>query len=485
MVSKNRLPQYGEGMSSEEIKSPKIFISYSWTSEKHKKRVLDLAERLIADGVKVVLDVWDLKTGQNLHKFMEQMVNAEEISKVLLIIDKGYQTKANDGSGGVGVETEIVSSKIYNHHEQEKFIPVIFEMDSDQEPYLPTFLASRVYIDLSSENSRDEYVELLRTIYGKPLHVKPSLGKAPAFLESEVSLSVPSFLLEIKRILRVDSIENKPHLTVEFFTEVANALNDTNIQGEQAQPSDDDVLREIQSFLPVLDEFNNIFSKLVEVFPEDFNRFVRDFIEKCHDFCHPKLSSNGYYPDQYAPGKFILQELLLYIVAAYFRCERFQEFDDLFSEGIIINNRGTKKLDNILKIYEPMQILDIRRKQRLNLNRVSITADLIKERSEYCGVPFEEIAQADVIIFLRGELSSGSWYPRTVIYLNDYSVLPIFLRAQAESYFLKICPALGIKDKKDFDEKWQKNKEHIESLRTGWRPFSIERLINKDELSTK
>ena len=94
-------------MSIEELQNPKIFISYSWTSEEHKKKVLGLAERLIADGVEVVLDVWDLKTGQNLHKFMEQMVNSDTISKVLLVIDKGYQIKANEGSGGVGIETEI------------------------------------------------------------------------------------------------------------------------------------------------------------------------------------------------------------------------------------------------------------------------------------------------------------------------------------------------------------------------------------------
>jgi len=44
-------------------KQPKIFISYSWSSSQHKQWVLELAERLSGDGVVVVLDEWDLKTG--------------------------------------------------------------------------------------------------------------------------------------------------------------------------------------------------------------------------------------------------------------------------------------------------------------------------------------------------------------------------------------------------------------------------------------
>ena len=43
----------------------KIFISYSWTVQ---DRVIELAERLIANGVDVVLDVYDLKEGQDKYK---------------------------------------------------------------------------------------------------------------------------------------------------------------------------------------------------------------------------------------------------------------------------------------------------------------------------------------------------------------------------------------------------------------------------------
>lgn len=69
---------------------PKIFISYSWSSE---EKVLELAKRLCSDGVDVVLDKWDLKEGNDKYVFMEQCVTDPEIKKVLIICDKVYAEK--------------------------------------------------------------------------------------------------------------------------------------------------------------------------------------------------------------------------------------------------------------------------------------------------------------------------------------------------------------------------------------------------------
>ena len=54
--------------------TPKVFISYSWSSQAHQERVREWAERLVGDGVDVVLDLYDLKEGQDKYAFMERMV---------------------------------------------------------------------------------------------------------------------------------------------------------------------------------------------------------------------------------------------------------------------------------------------------------------------------------------------------------------------------------------------------------------------------
>ena len=164
---------------------PKIFISYSWSSE---QIVLELAQRLMSHGVEVVLDKWDLKEGQDKYAFMERCVNDPEIKKILMVCDKQYAQKANNRTGGVGDETVIISSEIYGNMKQEKFIPVIAEKDENGDAYVPTYIKSRIYIDLSDENTYEqEYEKLLRNIYDKPLITKPKLGKKPEWLDEEKS----------------------------------------------------------------------------------------------------------------------------------------------------------------------------------------------------------------------------------------------------------------------------------------------------------
>jgi len=53
---------------------PKVFISYSWDSDEHKAWILNLAKQLLANGVDVTLDQFELSLGKNLSHFMERAV---------------------------------------------------------------------------------------------------------------------------------------------------------------------------------------------------------------------------------------------------------------------------------------------------------------------------------------------------------------------------------------------------------------------------
>ena len=189
----------------QEDRQPKIFISYSWTSD---VLVMELAERLVSHGVDVVLDKWELKEGQDKYAFMERCVNDSEITKVLIVCDKVYAQKADGRTGGVGDETVIISSEIYGNMRQEKFIPVIAEKDEEGTPYVPAYIKSRIYIDLSeSDKYESEYEKLLRNIYEKPQFTKPKLGKKPEWLDEEKTNFFP--LKDLIRQIRGSSTENK------------------------------------------------------------------------------------------------------------------------------------------------------------------------------------------------------------------------------------------------------------------------------------
>ena len=159
---------------------PKVFISYSWTSETYKERVLKLAERLMDSGVDVILDQWDLSPGEDMYAFMEQSIH--EADKVLILCEKGYADKANNRTGGVGTETMIITPEVLKKHRQKKYIPVV--MDNSVE--VPSYLKSRYAVYFTTEDE-EEFKGLCFAIFGKRRKKKPIVKPIPAWLEDEPS----------------------------------------------------------------------------------------------------------------------------------------------------------------------------------------------------------------------------------------------------------------------------------------------------------
>jgi hypothetical protein len=184
---------------------PKVFISYAWSNAAHERWVLDLATQLRERGVDAILDKWDLNLGNDSIPFMEQMVNDETIKKVIMICDKTYMEKANRRKGGVGIETQIISKKVYEKSDQNKFVAVIKEKDENGNPYIPTYCSSRFYVDLSEESNFTEgFTKLLYWIFDKPTNKKPPIGKPPLINENEII----SLGTSIKQRKAVDDIIN-------------------------------------------------------------------------------------------------------------------------------------------------------------------------------------------------------------------------------------------------------------------------------------
>ena len=167
---------------------PKLFISYSQTDDRHNDWVVDLAERLLKDGVEVILDRWDLKYGHEMYVFMEQMVTDPTVDKVLIICDSKYKEKADGRIGGVGNEVELMVNCIANDTTQEKFIALACEKDRDGNACIPNYLSSRLYIDFSvREEFELNYDRLLFFVYGCEYHKKPPRGEIPERLRDSES----------------------------------------------------------------------------------------------------------------------------------------------------------------------------------------------------------------------------------------------------------------------------------------------------------
>lgn len=151
----------------------KVFISYSWDSEEHKKWVKSLTDKLILDGVNASLDQYDLSLGDRLPQFMEQKI--AESNYVLIICTPKYKMKSDNRSGGVGYEGHIISGELLSTGNERKFIPVIREGYFNTA--MPKCLEGKLGIDLTGNldfTDDHNYRDLLTTLYGE--RSKPPVG---------------------------------------------------------------------------------------------------------------------------------------------------------------------------------------------------------------------------------------------------------------------------------------------------------------------
>lgn len=449
-------------MSSDEIvKAPKLFISYSWSSPTHEQWVLDFATELIGNGIDVILDKWALKEGHDAVAFMEKMVTDEEIKKVAIICDEIYAAKADGRAGGVGTETQIISKKIYEKQEQNKFVAVVTQKNESGEPFLPTYCKPRIYIDLSEPDKyKEEFEKLLRWVFDEPLYKKPELGKKPSFLNEGESISLGTTTI-FRRVL--DAIRNNktyaPGSLEEYLTTYAENLERFRLVEPEGE-FDESVIENIERFIPYRNEFIQLLIAISQYASTDesvqkIHRFFESLFPYMDSPEHVRYSRECDYDN----FKFIIHELFLYAVAILIKYERFNEANILMEQKYYVQKRfdsSNYEMEKYTVFWKRTESLENRNK-RLNLNKASLRADLLKDRCSGAGVEFRYLTQADFVLYLRSAVEAESdydtWWPETLLYIgHSRGPFEIFARAVSKKYFDRVKCLLGIDSPEELEE---------------------------------
>ena len=170
-----------ERSSSNNENAPKVFISYSWDGEAHENWVLNLATKLKEKGINVILDQWDLKLGELIPKFMEKSVYNSD--RVICVITPNYNEKTINLHGGVGYEYSIISAKIWEKIETQKFIPLLRAGNNEN---IPISLKGRMYIDMRDDNNFEGMLnKLLEDILNSPKNIKIPIGVKSEYKEAK------------------------------------------------------------------------------------------------------------------------------------------------------------------------------------------------------------------------------------------------------------------------------------------------------------
>ena len=431
----------------------KIFISYSWSNPKHEEWVLYLAQRLRSDGVNVVLDKWDLKEGQDKYTFMESMVNSDDIIKVLMILDKKYQIKADERAGGVGTETQIISPKLYENLSQEKFIPIISEKDENGQPFLPAYLKGRMYIDLSNESYYEKsYEDLLRNIYNKPRYRKPELGRPPGYLfEAAPNNSKSSSL--IRRLNYV--IENKPEKTnktiKEFLTNFLTSLSDYTIDFDTRDSIEIGklIVDNINLYTELRDDYIAFMKTLLSEEIEFEAELFIEFFEKLPAFEDPREGVRSYTNYTYDNFKIFTYELFLFSIALGFNTKNYSFIKFLIESSYFIESRDNYNSDvsDFTVFYRKVNSINSYYNETFNKKFHNPMADLIMTRLPQ-GLYEKDIVIGDLICLHHAILNDQFWFPQTYIYYNNYKI-PLFQKLGSQRHFERIKHIFCVDNKED------------------------------------
>jgi hypothetical protein len=176
-----------EAQQQIEAKPVRVFISYAWESDEYRTLVKRFAKRLIADGIDVRLDAWDV-SGRTIPEFMSsENRNAE---KILIVCSPEYRRKVHameDGErvSGAGYESMLVASTLWTERRGREEVEVIVLQGTPDES-IPDFLVGLDYLDLTNAQTFERnYRDLLRRLTGQRERA-PKRGRVPDLTAEEI-----------------------------------------------------------------------------------------------------------------------------------------------------------------------------------------------------------------------------------------------------------------------------------------------------------
>ena len=469
----------------------KVFISYSWAVQ---DRVVELAERLVANGVDVVLDVWDLMPGHDKYAFMEQSVNDQTVNKVLIICDKTYTEKADARQGGVGDETVIISPEIYGKVNQEKFIPIAFEADEDGKAYVPHYLKSRIYFDLTTEDDRYEveYEKLLRNIFDMPQYRKPVLGTKPEWLDNDtVNLSpIRDVIKQIRGY--TGALPTKADYLLrhaaDLFVEKAQEFVLPN-----DKPIDEGLLIAIDQTKGYRDVFMD-FCGSIFYSNLPFASTVTSLFERLYNALHTQREpSHGIICEELYD--FMIWELFICTTALLLHLEKYKELHDMLVHTYFLNRGGYNNYveDNYYFTFRKhCSIIEEKCKPKsANPHLYTLQGTILVQRERKPILTSESLSNAELVLYQMGcPLGFPNdwgyyWFPTTYCYHRHKQSL--WRRMKSREFCQRIQPLFGVSTIEELKEKVKNSpldmKMHYDN-EFGSRALGIRDSISVEEIGS-
>lgn len=222
---------------------------------------------------------------------------------------------------------------------------------------------------------------------------------------------------------------------------------------------DETVVKNIEEFIPYRNEAIQLFTAVAQYSPnEDFTRRIHRLFESLIPYMSKPENASQWDERDFDNFRFLVHELFLYTLSILLKHERFDQANYFLQQkyyrpGNSENGRNVMDSHTVFRQYMPS--LEQRNK-RLKLRRLSIRADLLRERCAGSGIDFHNLLEADFIAFMRAEIDekddNRGWWPETLLHVrHSNGAFEIFARSVSKVYFEKTKVLLGISTPKDLE----------------------------------
>lgn len=469
--------------------SPKVFISYSWSSESHKELVRGWGERLLAAGIEVVLDQWDLKEGQDKFVFMETMVSDPKITHVLVVCDRAYVEKANSRKKGVGTETQIISKEVYEEVDQTKFIPILCEFDEHGDALLPAYFNSRIGIDFSSpEKVNQNWERLVRVLFGKPELEKPSVGDVPPYITDD-SHTPASAIRSKYEDLRQAVVTERGGLNAYRKAFIGEAIFFVDRLRRREQPAGDLPQQIVDDCGKLKHVRNHLIDWIVlesEHQSEGFGDALIDLLELLREMGSRPKEVTTWNDNWFQAHSLFVYETFLYVIAALLSTKSFELINEVLTSTYIApesESYSGARFDHFDSFYSYSDTINSALSE--NTKYLAPAAELIKRQSDRKDIPFGSIIEADLLCFMMSCIIKDiRWYPQTMHYAGYGASFPFFVRATQHKNFANLATVAGVQASDELKAIIKEGYEQAEVNRWQIHDVNVWSAMNVDKFDT-
>lgn len=431
----------------------KVFISYSWTNDYHEQWVLELAERLRENGVDIILDKWDLKDGQNVYAFMEQIIKSGDLDNVLVICDKGYTEKADSYKGGAGIEIQIITPEIYNDVQQEKFIPILAERLEDGTPCIPKLFARSKYIDMSNERSYEKgFEQLLRNFYEQPEHRKPELGEPPSWLFEEEASHKKTRYANNQMSKAINQNLRMSQSATNFIGALLSHLEEHVItEIPKDKDIDELVFNSIENMKNLRDDYIEFLMNYCKVRDQFDIDIISDMLEEMYQLTKHRSNMTMSYSNQFDNLKFFIHEVFIYTVLVLMRNNMYEEVGYLTSKDYFLKGETETRYTEMkfVEFRQYLRSLEEQYKKRVNSTKLSFVAEMLTHRVDSNLFTKNEFAQCDILLYYLSRVNANDtdfgWFPVTYIYGRKES-MKVLQKLKSKRHYEKVKGMFNVVD---------------------------------------